>query len=214
MCFFNTIIKKINLKYSDNLFFSVKNFYNPKHNLCITRNTLMLYHFNTKRLIAKEWHSFEEEELSQPNLVDIIENILVPDVTKTFPRMWRGNYDRKRAEGWIEDIDSEAKTVLAIDKETKNAIGFLNFYHVGNRRTATNFHVGYVVSREMWSQGFGTEFVEGFIDWCKENNVSTVSAKVEADNIASIRVLEKNNFLAEAKELKGTSHLFVYDCNE
>ncbi|CAA6809992.1 MAG: Acetyltransferase, including N-acetylases of ribosomal protein [uncultured Sulfurovum sp.] len=174
----------------------------------------MLYHFTTERLIAKEWHSFEEEELNQPDLVDIIENILVPDVTKTFPRMWQGNYNRQRAQGWIEDIDSEAKTVLAVDKETKNAIGFLNFYKVGNRRTATNFHVGYVVSREMWSQGFGTEFVEGFIDWCKKNEVSTVLAKVAPDNVASIRVLEKNNFLTERKDTDGVSHLFVYDCVE
>jgi len=169
------------------------------------------YYFTTKRLLVKEWHSFEPKELSQPDLVDIVENILVPDVTKTFPFMWRGNYDKKRAKAWIQERDSEAKTILAVEKSTKKAIGFINYFKVGDGNGGTNLRLGYVVSKVMWSKGFATEFLEGFIHWCKENNISTVLAGVEPDNIASIRVLEKNNFLAETTDSNGISHLFVYD---
>ena len=77
----------------------------------------MNYDFTTQRLIVKEWHSFEPQELNEPDLVNIVEEILVPDVTKTFPPMWRGNYDKRRAKFWIEERDSESKTLLAVEKE-------------------------------------------------------------------------------------------------
>ncbi len=171
----------------------------------------MNYNFITKRLIVKEWHSFEPKELSQPDIVDIVENILVPDITKTFPFMWRGHYDKRRTKYWIEELDSEGKTILAVEKNTKKAIGFINFFKEGDGSNGTNFRLGYVVSNVMWNKGFATELLEGFIHWCQKNNISTVLARVDPDNIASIRVLEKNNFLTETTDENGISPLFVYD---
>ena len=177
----------------------------------------MDYNFTTERLMVKEWRSFEPQELNQPDLVTIVEKILVPDVTKTFPVMWRGDYNRKRAEAWIQERDSESKTLLAIEKDTKKPIGFINFFKVGakslgkNRSEGTYFRLGYLLSKVMWNNGFATEFVEGFLHWSKENNVSTILARVDPDNIASIRVLEKNNFLTQTTDTDGTSLLFLYD---
>jgi RimJ/RimL family protein N-acetyltransferase len=174
----------------------------------------MRYHFTTQRLIVKEWHSFEPKELEQPELVDIIEDILEPEITKTFPLMWRGNYDKKRTKAWIEERDSEAKTLLAVEKETKKAIGFINFFRYGDRSQGDYFRIGYVVSKVKWGKGIATELVESFIHWCKENNISTVSAAVDPDNIASIRVLEKNNFLTKTTDANGRALLYVYDLIE
>lgn len=171
----------------------------------------MNYHYTTNELIVKEWHSFEPKELSQPDLADIVEDILEPEVTKTFPLMWRGDYDKKRAKAWIYERDCESKTLLAVEKETKKAIGFINFFREGDRNKGDYFRIGYVVSKVKWGKGVATELVEGFIHWCKENNISTVSAAVDPDNIASIRVLEKNNFLTETTDTNGISRLFVYD---
>ena len=168
------------------------------------------YHFTTQRLIVKEWHSFEPKELEQPDLVEIAENILVPEVTHRFPIMWRGNYNKKRAKAWIQDRDSESKTLLAVEKETKKAIGFINFFKVGDMSRGTYLRLGYLLSKVTWNNGFATEFVEGFIHWCKENNISTILARVEPDNIASIRVLEKNNFYTETTDSDGKSLLFEY----
>jgi len=172
------------------------------------------YYYTTERLIVKEWHSFEPQELNEPDLETIVEEILVPDVTKTFPPMWRGDYDKKRAKFWIQERDSESKTLLAVEKETNKALGFINFFKVGDRSRGTYLRLGYLLSNVMWDKGFGTELVDGFIHWCKENNISTVLAGVEPDNIASIRVLEKNNFLAETTDANGTTRLFVYDFSE
>jgi RimJ/RimL family protein N-acetyltransferase len=169
------------------------------------------YDFTTKRLIVKEWHSFEPKELEQPDLVEIIEDILEPEITKTFPIMWRGKYDKKRAKAWIDERDSEAKTLLAVEKDTKKAVGFINFFREGDRSKGDYFRIGYVVSTVKWGKGVATELVESFVHWCKENNVSTVTAAVDPDNVASIRVLQKNNFSTEKTNTNGRSLLFYYD---
>lgn len=171
----------------------------------------MNYDFTTKRLIVKHWHSFEPEELNQPDLVTIVEKILVPEVTKTFPVLWQGNYDKKRTKAWIEEVDSDAKALLAVEKDTKKPIGIINFFRVGDRSRGTYFRLGYLLSKVTWDNGFATELVEGFIHWCKENNISTILAGVDPDNTASIRVLEKNNFLKETTDANGRDLLFVYN---
>lgn len=171
----------------------------------------MTYNYTTQRLIVKEWHSFEPKELHQPDLVDIVEEILTPEVTKRFPIMWRGNYDKKRAKAWIYERDSESKTLLAVEKGTKKALGYISFFKVGDRSNGTFLRLGYLVSHMMWNNGLATELVEGFVQWCKENNISTVLARTDPDNTPSIRVLEKNNFSTQTTDSDGKSLLFQYD---
>jgi len=173
----------------------------------------MHYDFTTKRLIVKEWHAFEPEELDPPDLIGAVESMLVPDVTITFPLMWQGTYNRKRAQHWIQECDTDSKTLLAVDKETKKAVGCINFYKVGDNKKATNLRLGYFLSKVMWGKGFASELIDGFVQWCKENNTSSVLAGVDPENTASIRVLEKNNFLTKTRDSNGISHLYVYDFN-
>ncbi len=169
------------------------------------------YKYTTNRLIVKEWNSFEPKELDKPNLVDIVEEMLIPDVTKRFPVMWRGDYDKKRAKFWIQERDSESKTLLAVEKETKKPLGYINFFKEGSCSHGTYLRLGYLVSHAMWNNGLATELVEGFIHWCKENNISSILAGVDPDNKASIRVLEKNNFLTQTTDTNGVRLLFEYD---
>ena len=125
--------------------------------------------------------------------------------------MWQGHYDKRRTKAWIQELDSDAKGLLAVEKETNQPIGIINFFRVGDRSRGTYFRLGYLLPKVMWNNGFATELVEGFIHWCKENNISTVLAGVAPDNIASIRVLEKNNFSKEATDANGKDLLFKYD---
>ena len=175
------------------------------------------YNFTTNRLMVKEWRSFEPQELNKPDLETIVQEILVPDVTKTFPVMWQGDYDKRRAKFWIEERESESKSLLAVEKETNKPIGIINFFKVGaksigrNGSEGTYFRLGYLLSKVMWNNGFATEFVEGFMHWCKENNIATVLAAVDPENIGSIRVLEKNNFLTNTTDSNGRMLLYSYD---
>ena len=169
------------------------------------------YDYTTKRLIVKEWHSYEPKELHETDLVSIVEEILVPEVTKTFPPMLQGKYDRERTKAWMKDRDSESKTLLAVEKETKKPIGLVNFFSVGDKSGGIDLRLGYLVSKVMWNNGLATELVDGFVHRCKENDISTVLAGVDSDNIASIRVLEKNNFLTETTDANSRRLLFEYE---
>jgi len=171
----------------------------------------MDYDFTTKRLIVKEWHAFDPRELGQPDLVEIVKDMLTPDVTHNFPFMWKGNYTRRRAQAWIEERDSESKTLLAVEKKSNRAIGYVNFFTVGDRSQGLKLRLGYLVCKTMWRKGLATELVHGFIHWCRHNNISALFASVDPGNIASIRVLEKNDFSTETSDSNGIALLFEYD---
>jgi RimJ/RimL family protein N-acetyltransferase len=63
--------------------------------------------------------------------------------------------------------------------------------------------LGYGLSREFWGNGYGTETAKALIKFAfEELNASRVSAGVDPENIASIRVLEKSRmkFVGEDEE--------------
>jgi len=64
----------------------------------------------------------------------------------------------------------------------------------------------------MWGKGYATELVEGFVSWCKRNDVLTLSAAVNPNNRASIRVLGKNNFTTQARDSNRFDYLFMLEC--
>lgn len=154
----------------------------------------MNYDIDTDRLLINDWHYFDPKKLGQNDLAEIISNLLTRDTTQHFPCMWQGNYSKKRAEYWITERDNEAKTLLAVHKQTNTAVGYLSFFKTGDNTEGTKLNIGYLCSHELWGNGLATELVEGFIDWCKKNSIHTITAAVDFDNIASMRVLEKNNF--------------------
>lgn len=82
----------------------------------------------------------------------------------------------------------------AISKTDNKMIGDLCI--VGEPNTDGEIEIGYGVYDEFQNKGFMTEIVGGMIGWAKtQPQVKTVIASTEKTNIASFKVLEKNNFL-------------------
>lgn len=55
--------------------------------------------------------------------------------------------------------------------------------------------IGYGIAEKYQGQGYGTEAVKAVVKWALEQNcVNCVTAEVDKENIASIRVLEKSGF--------------------
>ncbi len=55
--------------------------------------------------------------------------------------------------------------------------------------------IGYGILENFQGHGYATEAVTGVVDWALEQNeINTVTAEVERENIASIKVLEKSGF--------------------
>jgi len=63
----------------------------------------------------------------------------------------------------------------------------------------SNADVGYVLARQEWGRGFGTEALRGVLDFAfSQPAVQRVWAVCDVDNVASARVMEKAGMTREA----------------
>ncbi len=55
--------------------------------------------------------------------------------------------------------------------------------------------IGYGISEEYQNRGYATEAVSAVVDWAlRQNAINCVTAEVDKENIASVKVLEKSGF--------------------
>lgn len=67
-------------------------------------------------------------------------------------------------------------------------------------RSAHNVEIGYVLSKDYWSMGIGTEAVKLVIDHIKDD-YHKISARVVSANMGSAKVLEKAGFIKEGHQV-------------
>lgn len=81
-----------------------------------------------------------------------------------------------------------------ISKAENKMVGDLCF--LGSPDETGSVEIGYGTYSAFRNEGKMTEAVEGIITWVKaQKNVNTITAKANKNNIASLRILEKNNFI-------------------
>lgn len=87
---------------------------------------------------------------------------------------------------------------------------------LGHEPNVWDFHLGYSVAPWMWGQGIASEAVQLFVAALHEElKVRRIVAKVSAENVASIRVLEKAGFALEGTEraaVWGRDERWLDDC--
>lgn len=100
----------------------------------------------------------------------------------------------------LPNVADETKNYLystlwtAILKIENKMIGDLCI--VGEPNADGEIEIGYGTYDEFRGMGFMTEIVSGIIEWAKtQNMVKAIIASTEKTNIASFKVLEKNNFI-------------------
>ena len=82
----------------------------------------------------------------------------------------------------------------AIDRDAQQMVGDLCF--VGEPNEAGEVEIGYGTYPEFQGQGYMTEMVNGMVEWAKtQPGVRAIIASTDATNVASYRVLQKNNFV-------------------
>ena len=82
----------------------------------------------------------------------------------------------------------------AIDRDAQQMVGDLCF--VGEPNEAGEVEIGYGTYPEFQGQGYMTEMVNGMVAWAKtQPGVRAIIASTDATNVASYRVLQKNNFV-------------------
>jgi RimJ/RimL family protein N-acetyltransferase len=81
------------------------------------------------------------------------------------------------------------------------AVGLLILHEVASEKGgAADIHLGYLLAEAAWGFGLGSESVSGFVDWCRAPpGVRSIAGCVAHDNVASIRILERNGFLPDSE---------------
>ena len=82
---------------------------------------------------------------------------------------------------------------MIIEKNKRAIVGGICFH--GEPDKNGEIEIGYGTDYEYRNKGIMTEAIAGLIQWLKNyNGVKIIRAETEADNISSVRVLEKNHF--------------------
>jgi RimJ/RimL family protein N-acetyltransferase len=82
----------------------------------------------------------------------------------------------------------------AISKTENKMIGDLCI--IGEPNSQGEIEIGYGTYEEFQNKGFMTEIVGGIIEWVKSQpTVKSIIASTDKTNIASYKVLQKNNFI-------------------
>ncbi len=107
-------------------------------------------------------------------------------------------YPSALADDWVASAieDHSERTAFefaVIERATSALIGSAGLRPARRGSTAS---LGYWIGRAFWGQGYAREAVAALIDWgFTELPISTVTANVAADNVASIAVLRRLGFV-------------------
>jgi RimJ/RimL family protein N-acetyltransferase len=81
----------------------------------------------------------------------------------------------------------------AISKQENKMVG--DICMIGEPNSEGEIEIGYETHEEFQNKGFMTEIVSGMIEWMRtQQKVKSILASTEKSNVASSKVLEKNNF--------------------
>ena len=83
---------------------------------------------------------------------------------------------------------------LMVEKQNKNIVGSFCFYGKPNEKMEVE--IGYGVSPKFQNHGYMSETIEGIVEWCSSsNNIKSILAHSNIDNLASNCVLKKCRFI-------------------
>ena len=164
------------------------------------------FRYSTERLLVSEWHSTATVDWNGEDLANIVSDLLTPNVTRSLPPAWQGTYSVERANNWIKERDEEGTTLIVIENISKAPIGLVILFESLDGK---DIRLGYLLKESAWGNGFASELVQGLVEWCRNNGVASITGGVERDNIASIRVLEKTGFNAEADNNDSAEIMFT-----
>ena len=153
-------------------------------------------HFETERLQVASWRNPIDGYPEENDFADKVVSIMTPTVTGSLPEGWQDIDRREKAADWIKARADESTFLTVQLLPSKELVGFL-FLHeaVRSANGLIDLKIGYLLSEMTWGKGLGSELIDGLVTWCERaGDIASVSGGVDAENLASIRVLEKNGF--------------------
>jgi RimJ/RimL family protein N-acetyltransferase len=158
--------------------------------------------FETARLTVRPWHDLTGHANAPADLAPIVAAMMTPAVSASLPDEWHGPFTVGRAQRWIEQRDKEGTTLLALDRTSGHAVGLLILHELAaDAGSGVDLRLGYLIAEADWGRRLGRELVSGFVGWCRGQPwIRSIAGGVDADNVASIRILEANGFVRERRQ--------------
>ena len=157
------------------------------------------YTFATDRLLVRDWHESERAETFE-DLPTVVAEMLTEPVTRWLPPHWQGPYTRARAEAWITEQDDEGVVLLVESRENGEPLGLILLFEEAVA-DGVDLRLGYLLAEHAWGQGYGSELLGGFAEWCRRRgDVRSIIGGVAPENAPSIRLLERHGFVRDAGE--------------
>ena len=153
--------------------------------------------FETKRLLIKSWKFQVAKPSSESEFAKIVIKILSKKVTKSLPDGWQEIDSIKKAIEWIKNRAEESTFLIVQLNSTLEVVGFLFLYESNLSDKSIELRLGYLLSESVWGRGLGSELIRGLVQWCEDHSdITSISCGIESENLGSIKVLEKNGFVA------------------
>lgn len=122
-----------------------------------------------------------------------------PEVTKF---MNIGNFtDENQAKDMIKlldefSLDNKAIRFSIIEMESNEIIGSCGFNSLDFENEKAE--IGYDIARAFWGSGYASEAISALLDYAFSTlKLNRIEAKVEPENVNSVKVLRKLNFMFE-----------------
>ncbi|MBU3196749.1 GNAT family N-acetyltransferase [Clostridium algidicarnis] len=104
----------------------------------------------------------------------------------------------------IENVDEEYRKAYETLEEDEECCYLISEYLETGERIGTcsfvvsedgaSYDLGYCVHMRFWRNGYGTEMVQGMIDYAKIRGAKTITAPVNKKNVASKAIMRKLGF--------------------
>lgn len=111
-----------------------------------------------------------------------------PDVVRYLPGMIA---DEDMMRSWLSNVQPEDDEYCIYLKDTGEAIGKCS---LTLQEDGASCEIGYMLLPQYWNQGYGTEAAEWLMNMARACAVLRITAMTHAQNIASVRILEKLGF--------------------
>lgn len=117
-------------------------------------------------------------------------------------------YIRQVEKGLIDRTPSS--TFVAIDAISKSIVGIIDIRHYLNEKHYYSGHIGYSIRPNLRCKGYGTEILRLGIEKAKDINLEKLLISCKKSNIASQKVIERNNGILEEEIFDDGEVYLVY----
>lgn len=154
----------------------------------------MIHSFSSARLSILEANS-QLDRIGRESIYHSIIQILTPEVVSQLPPYFSNINTPVSAQTWFERMLNESRFFLVYQCNKQKLIGFSFLFLDESNTKRKEAHLGYLLAKETWGQGFASELVTALIEHCQQNNIADrLIAGVDETNLASIALLKKVGF--------------------